>query len=196
MIEIEQRGYLTKEFKDWLDGNAEKIDEYDQVNIFCQETSDVDYVFDKKKYTMSVVLTKRGDRVLGKAKVKKGDYGAVSRQEYEFDFDPKDTPDLLGVLETLGINGYCPREYHRTDYKYGNFEISAKENGLLADHFEVEMQVEDESKVGEGKKMMDKFFAERGVKIFKKNEYELLLRKIFEDNPPVQWDQISLDKFK
>lgn len=196
MIEIEQRGYLTPEFKNWLEANSEKVDEYDQVNIFCQETSDVDYVFEKKKYTMSVVLTRRGDRVTGKAKVKKGDYGAVSRQEYEFDFDPKDTSDLLGVLETLGINGYCPREYHRTDYKYGDFEISTKENGLLADHFEVEMVVEDESKVEEGKKLMGRFFAERGVKIFEKEEYELLLRKIFEENPPVSWEEIELGKYK
>ncbi|MFA4930966.1 MAG: hypothetical protein WC570_03835 [Patescibacteria group bacterium] len=196
MIEIEQRGYLTVDFKNWLEGNAEKVDEYEQINVFCESDQDSVAGFVDKKYTMSVVLTKRKGVVTGEAKMKKGDIGADSRQEYRFDFDPDDIDSLLGILETLGITGYCPRYYQRTDYKYRGFDISLKENGLLADHFEIELGVGDELKVEEGKEAMNDFILERGLQILAKDEYESILQKIYKDNPPVPWEEIDLSRFR
>jgi len=192
MIELEKRGYLTVEFKRWLDENARLIDRYHQMNIFCENTADSAVVFGDKKYTMSIVLSRRESGLSGLVKMKKGDMGAASRQEYQFDFDPNDADSLLGILETLGIIGYCPRYYLRTDYQWGDFEISVKENGLLADHFEVELTVGEENMVADGLKKMEGFFDERGLKIFTKEEYEKVLRQIFEDNPPVKWGEIDM----
>lgn len=196
MIEIEQRGYLSESFKGWLEGNAEKVDEYEQLNVFCESDQDSVEGFVDKKYTMSVVLTKRHGVVTGEAKMKKGDIGAASRQEYQFDFDPDDIDSLLGILETLGVTGYCLRYYQRTDYKYREFDISLKENGLLADHYEIETGVSDESKVEEGKKIMNQFIQERGLNILGKDEYEPILQQIYKDNPPVKWEEIDLSRFK
>lgn len=195
MIEIEKRGFLTNDLRAFLRSKAKKIKEYYQMNLFCENSGSPGIVYQGKMHTMAIVLKRIDNQTQAYVNLKGGDLGKTARRESKFDFDPNNLEDLVRIFGVLGINGFCPRYYKRTDYEYDGMEISTKEDGLLADHFEVEIQVENQELVREAEIKMNDFFEQLGLKYFGKEEYEKLLLDIYNANPPEKYELIDWKVF-
>lgn len=95
----------------------------------------------------------------------------------------------------FGVVNGCPRFYYREDYKYKDLTISIKNQGLLTDHFEVEIELEDESKKSEAEIQIEDFISEMNLVLWTEDEYKVLIKKVFEENPPISFEEIDLTVF-
>ncbi len=196
MIEIEKRGPLTKQqfqdFQKFLSENAMLIGKYNQVGIFTTFKNEQN----KNQINISISQNLIENSTTTRLKAKLGDLKDTARQELSLPFELKNINSIFDFLRMFGVVNGCPRFYYREDYKYKDLTISIKNQGLLTDHFEVEIELDDESAKLQAEKQIEDFITEIKLVLWTEDEYKALITKVFEENPPVDFDTIDLSMLK
>lgn len=192
-LEIEKRGYLNTNEKalliKFLDKNALFKSTKKQLNIFCSINND--YFSEKTKIKSSLSIVIEEDIISKEIKMflksKFGNVEDLKREEVSINLEKTSPLEIFKFLRSLGIEEGCPRYYLRKDYTYNNLNVTIKENGLVPDHFEVELikgnNVDD----------IDQFINKNKLNCFSSSQYKQLLKELLINNPPVLLNEI---KFK
>ncbi len=195
MIEIEKRGPLLEEqfqeFQKFLSKNSQLLGKYNQLGIFTTFKNDQN----KNQINISISQNLSENSTTARLKAKLGDLKDTARQELSLPFDLKNIDSIFDFLRMFGVVNGCPRFYYREDYKYKNFTISLKNQGLLQDHYEIEIELEDESQRNKAEDQIEEFISEMNLVLWTEDEYKVLIKKVFDENPPIDFDKIDLSIF-
>lgn len=196
MIEIEKRGPLTKkqyvELQKFLISNAKLTGKYNQIGIFSTFKNERN----KNQINISISQDILGKQTRAKLKAKLGDLKSTARKEISIPFDIKEIQSIFDFLEVFGVKDGCPRFYYREDYVYNGITVSIKNGGLLEDHFETEVEVENEFAKDEAELKLIEFTKELGIEIWEEDTYQSLIKKVFDENPPIDFAKIDLSIFE
>jgi adenylate cyclase class IV len=195
MIEIEKRGPLNptqyKTLQQFLKDKGEQVLRCNQVGIFTT------YKNGEVKNQINISITQDLDINTTKArlKAKLGDLKDSARKEISIPFDIKDIDSIYDMLRMFGVTNGCPRYYYREDYRYKNFNISIKSKGLLEDHYEIEVELDDNGDKDAATKEILEFLSSQNLSYWEEDEYKVTIKRIFEENPPIDFSEISLSEY-
>ena len=194
-IEIEKRGRLEikGKFLEYLKTNGKFLGEYNQLSIFCESGSRFLGNIENTKVSVAVTILNnlKLKKISYKLKVKSGKMESGVRKELILPFKAKNLIDILNLLEVFEITTGCPRFYHRYDFKIGKYFVSIKENGYAPDHFEIETVVEEDKKVENETRKLEKFVESLGLKFYSDQEYREIMLGTFRKYPPVPFSKID-----
>ncbi len=195
MIEIEKRGPINptqyKALQQFLKDNGEQVLRCNQVGIFTT------YKNGEVKNQINISITQDLDKETTKArlKAKLGDLKDSARKEISIPFEVKDIDSIYDMLRMFGVSNGCPRYYYREDYKYEDLTVSIKNGGLLTDHYEIEIEIENESEKESSIEKLETFIRSQNLELWNEDEYKVLIKKIFEENPPIPFAEIDVTQY-
>lgn len=195
MIEIEKRGPINptqyEALQQFLKDNGEQVLRCNQVGIFTT------YKNGEVKNQINISVTQDLDKETTKArlKAKLGDLKDSARKEISIPFEVSNIQSIYDFLAMFGVSTGCPRYYYREDYKYEDLTISIKNGGLLTDHYEIEIEIENESEKESSIEKLEAFIRSQNLELWNEDEYKVLIKKIFEENPPIPFAEIDVSQY-
>jgi len=204
MIEIEKRGKLSgepaKKFKDFLIHHALLIGKSEQLTIFIETENNYLGSINNLNASISIQLISNliTSKYLSTLKGKLGSFDLETRKEFNISFDYSHLNDLFSFLEIFHIFTGCPRYYYREDYKYKDFTISLKYDGLAPDHYEIEKLVPEtcsKEVIIKSKDDISNFLSQFELNSYTPEEYKTIMLKVLDSNPPVELRSIDIDSY-
>lgn len=164
MIEIEKRGFLSKEKYDsiirFLDEKAQSLGQDDKDVIY--------YIYTDKLLKVVNNISKGTSKI--SLKMNKIGEGSVF-PETEIGFEQKDFEKLKFIIDTVAVPKNIIRgTQKRKNYIYKGCELSIKWSEDWSYHFEIEKMIDDESKGTDAEAEIHLIAEELGIKILTDQE--------------------------
>lgn len=199
MLEVEKRGAINqdkiKALREFLQTNGKLKSKLKQLNIFIEFDNAFLGTLENTKHSINVSFSKNIDtsEIVSKLKTKSGLMYSGVRNEISISFDYHNKSSIFDFLSVFGISKGCPRYYYREDYKFNNLNITLKEKGLAPDHFEIDMEIDSTENVTFAESQIKEFLEQHNLIAYSDEEYKRIMLKVFNENPPIPFSDISFE---